>query len=92
VNTTAGEGRLSAAFSPMVACCSGHMICEDHRAGGHGEKPVHLHSAKEDWGEEGSRFASKNGRIFCENFVIFPYLSDVHEGDGGVLVLPGSRE
>ena len=53
----------------MVACCSGHMICEDHRAGGHGEKPVHLHSAKEDWGEEGSRFASKNGRIFCENFV-----------------------
>ena len=76
----------------MVACCSGHMICEDHRAGGHGEKPVHLHSAKEDWGEEGSRFASKNGRIFCENFVIFPYLSDVHEGDGGVLVLPGSRE
>ena len=71
---------------------SGHMICEDHSPGGHGEKPVHLHSAKEDFGEEGSRFASKNGRIFCENFVIFPYLSDVHEGDGGVLVLPGSRE
>ena len=31
------------------------MICEDHRAGGHGEKPVHLHSAREDFGEEGAR-------------------------------------
>ena len=30
--------------------------------------------------------------MFCDNFVVFPYLDDVLEGDGGVFVLPGSHK
>ena len=33
-----------------------------------------------------------DGRMYCNDFVFFPYLDDVHPGDGGLVVLPGSRE
>ena len=32
------------------------------------------------------------GRISCDNFVIFPYLTDVLDGDGGLVVLEGSHK
>ena len=31
----------------------------------------------------------RNGRMFCDNFVVFPYLDDVGDGDGGLMILPG---
>lgn len=30
------------------------------------------------------------GRISCDNVVVFVYLDPVHDGDGGLAVLPGS--
>jgi hypothetical protein len=33
-----------------------------------------------------------DGRMYCNDFILFPYLDDVHPGDGGLVVLPGSRE
>jgi len=33
-----------------------------------------------------------NGRIFCDHTVFFPYLSDVNDDDGGLLVVPGSHK
>jgi hypothetical protein len=70
----------------------GVLVCEDHRPGGHGDRPVHLHCAREDGGPRSARFEVANGRIFCDNFVVFPYFDDVHPGDGGLLVLPGSHK
>lgn len=34
----------------------------------------------------------RNGRVFCDNFVAFPYLDSVNEGDGGLIILPGSHK
>ena len=34
----------------------------------------------------------RHDRIFCDDFVVFPYLDDVHPGDGGLLVVPGSHK
>ena len=33
-----------------------------------------------------TRFEVENGRIYCDNFIVFPYFDDVHPGDGGLLV------
>ena len=33
-----------------------------------------------------------DGRMYCNDMVFFPYLDDVNPGDGGLVVLPGSRE
>ncbi len=71
---------------------SGGLVNEDHRPGGHGDRPVHLHCAREDGGPRSARFEVANGRIYCDNFIVFPYLDDVQPGDGGLLVLPGSHK
>jgi hypothetical protein len=30
-----------------------------------------------------------DGSLYCTNFIIFPYLDDVYEGDGGLFFVPG---
>ena len=55
-------------------------------------KPFHLHCAREDYGWQSTRFDTREGRIFCDDFVIFPYFDDVFPGDGGLLVVPGSHK
>ena len=70
---------------------NGLLVCEDHREGGHGDRPVHLHCAREDGGPRTARYEVANGRIFCDNFIVFPYFDDVQPGDGGLLVLPVSE-
>lgn len=53
----------------------------------------HLHCAREEdiaWPR--THYAVKNGEIFCDNLVVFPYLTDVNPGDGGLIVLPGSHK
>jgi ectoine hydroxylase-related dioxygenase (phytanoyl-CoA dioxygenase family) len=56
------------------------------------EAPLYLHCAREDFGWESTRYLVKDDRIFCNDFVIFPYLTDVYPGDGGLLVVPGSHK
>jgi hypothetical protein len=53
----------------------------------------HLHCAREEdiaWPR--THYTVKDGRIFCDNLVVFPYLTDVYPGDGGLIVLPGSHK
>ena len=38
------------------------------------------------------RYQIRAGRIFCNNFVCFFYLTDVEPGDGGLIVIPGSHK
>lgn len=56
------------------------------------DEATRLHCAREDWGWESSRFECRDGRIFTDHIVVFPYLTDVLPGDGGVVVLPGSHK
>jgi len=56
------------------------------------DEATRLHCAREDWGWESSRFECRDGRIFTDHIVVFPYLTDVRPGDGGVVVLPGSHK
>lgn len=52
-----------------------------------------LHCGREDVKSYSYEFMSTNGEeIRCNDFVFFPYLDDVEPGDGGLVVLPGSRE
>ena len=51
-----------------------------------------LHCAREDYGWESCRYEVREGQIYCDNFVIFPYFDDVLPGDGGLLVVPGSHK
>lgn len=67
------------------------LLCEDHREGGHGERPVHLHCGREDGGPNG-QYTVSEGRIRSNHFLVFPYFDDVNDGDGGLLVLPGSHK
>ena len=39
-----------------------------------------------------NRYQVKDGRIFCNNFICFFYLTDVEPGDGGLIVVPGSHK
>ena len=55
-------------------------------------KPLQLHCARDDFGWESVRYEVRAGRIFCDDLVAFPYLSDVYPGDGGLLVVPGSHK
>lgn len=57
-----------------------------------GGEALHLHCAREDFGRDRNCFENRNGRIYCDDFVVFPYLTDVHPGDGGLLVVPGSHK
>ena len=56
------------------------------------DEATRLHCAREDWGWDSSRFEIKDGRIFTDHIVVFPYLTDVYPGDGGIVVLPGSHK
>ena len=51
-----------------------------------------LHCAREDYGWERTRYELRDGRIYCDDNVVFPYLDDVRPGDGGLLLLPGSHK
>ena len=53
---------------------------------------VGRHCAREDGGPRKGLYEVRNGRILCDHFIVFPYFDDVLPGDGGLLVLPGSRE
>lgn len=53
---------------------------------------LHLHCAREDYGWESTRYEARDGRIYCDDFAVFPYLDDVFPGDGGLLVVPGSHK
>ena len=57
----------------------------------HDRPGTRLHCAREgSW--QTTRYECRDGRIFCNNFVVFPYLTDVHPGDGGLIVIPGSHK
>jgi len=56
------------------------------------ENPRVLHCARDDFGRYVTRYEVRNDRIFCNDFVIFPYFYDVNPGDGGLVVLPGSHK
>ena len=51
-----------------------------------------LHCAREDYGWESTRYECRDGRVYCDDFVVFPYMDDVHPGDGGLVVVPGSHK
>ena len=51
-----------------------------------------LHCAREDFGWPSTRYEVRNGQIFCDDLVVFPYLTDVNPGDCGLIVLPGSHK
>lgn len=72
---------------PMLA--SGTLMVDDPN--GHTEAGK-LHCARDDYGFESARYEVRHGRIYCDDFVVFPYLDDVHPGDGGLVVLPGSHK
>ena len=55
-------------------------------------QPLRLHCARDDYGWDAIRYEVRDGRIFCDHTVVFPYLTDVHPGDGGLLVVPGSHK
>lgn len=57
-----------------------------------GGDALRLHSAREDFGRDRNCFENRNGKIYCDDFVVFPYLTDVYPGDGGLLVVPGSHK
>lgn len=58
----------------------------------HEHPPLQLHCAREDYGWQSTRYDTREGRIYCDDFVIFPYFDDVLPGDGGLLVVPGSHK
>ncbi|MDA1141125.1 MAG: hypothetical protein O3B01_21365 [Planctomycetota bacterium] len=51
-----------------------------------------MHCAREDNGPKRNIFEKREGKIYASNFVIFPYLTDVYPGDGGLVVVPGSHK
>jgi hypothetical protein len=51
-----------------------------------------LHCAREGFGWESTRYETHHGQIYCNDIIVFPYFDDVHPGDGGLLVLPGSHK
>ncbi len=65
----------------------GTLLVDSHHLG-----PGRLHCAREDFGWESTRFDTREGRIYCDDFVIFPYFDDVLPGDGGLIVVPGSHK
>jgi len=58
----------------------------------HEHAPLSLHCAREDYGWQSTRYDTREGRIYCDDFVIFTYFDDVYPGDGGLLVVPGSHK
>lgn len=55
-------------------------------------EPLRFHCARDDYGWDAMRWDVRDGRVFCNHIVAFPYLTDVNPGDGGLLVVPGSHK
>jgi len=51
-----------------------------------------LHCAREGFGWESTRYETHHGKVFCNDIIVFPYFDDVHPGDGGLIVVPGSHK
>jgi hypothetical protein len=71
---------------------AGDLICDDHRL--NTPRGGFLHGAREDYGRESAVLqagAAREGKLYCDNFAVFPYLDTVYPGDGGLAVLPGAR-
>ena len=69
---------------------SGTLQVDDASKGA--SEAMRLHCARDDFGWDAIRYEVRDGRIFCDHTVVFPYLTDVHPGDGGLLVVPGSHK
>lgn len=77
------------------------MLYDDLSKGKQHAHGAHLHGARDDRATRENAVrrsvcyceprADGSGTIGCDNFVIFPYLDDVREGDGGVFFYPGSH-
>ena len=91
------------AFHPQTWPIIKEMLDEKPRLGGGNMmvdsygRPFHpLHSGHESTLTEElpgwRRYQIHNGRISCNDLVFFFYLTDVHPGDGGLMVLPGSHK
>ena len=66
----------------------GNLMVDSHKSSFHT-----LHSTREGRSSaETPRYYCKNGRIYCDLFVVFWYFTDVYPGDGGLLVVPGSHK
>ena len=81
VELTGGKPRLA----------GGNMMVDVHG------KPFHpLHSGHEITRSKGQpgwrRSFVKDGKIYNNDLVFFFYLTDVHPGDGGLIVVPGSHK
>ncbi len=57
-----------------------------------GDDGLRLHCARESYGFEVTRYEAKDGRIFCNDCVVFFYLTEVRPGDGGLVILSGSHK
>ena len=71
---------------------AGDLICDDYSL--NTPRGGFLHGAREDYGRESAVLqagAAREGKLYCDNFVVFPYLDTVHPGDGGLAVLPGAH-
>ncbi len=69
---------------------SGNLMINNHT---HEFHP--LHSQREGTGTRGPEapyYLIGKDRVLCDHLVIFVYLTDVHPGDGGLLVVPGSHK
>ena len=51
-----------------------------------------LHWARESYGWQSTRYECREGQIYCDDFVVFIYLTQVNPGDGGLVVVPGSHK
>ena len=87
------------------ALSTGTMIVDDMALGPAHQEGSGLHCAREDVARltaggpsntapfEGACFCEeRDGKVRSDNFVVFPYLDSVGEGDGGLIVLPGSHK
>ena len=68
---------------------SGNLMVNNHT---HEFHP--LHSARESptKGPEAPYYLARDGKCLCDHLVVFFYLTDVYEGDGGLIILPGSHK
>jgi hypothetical protein len=55
-------------------------------------EPLGLHCARDDFHWSVPQYGVRDGRVFAEQIVVFPYFDDVLPGDGGLLVVPGSHK
>eukprot|EP01043_Picozoa_sp_COSAG02_P036404 COSAG02_NODE_2663_length_8302_cov_44.083994_4_plen_153_part_00 len=57
----------------------------DHGAGAtNGKGGGHLHCARTDFGPESATFYQERGELRCNDMIVFIYLTEVQNGDGGL--------